>query len=183
MNVRIILTLHARFTSMRFIFLSLALMLLCLNSTFAQQSSPTPAQQPSPTPSPTATEQTQEEQFRDFLESQRKFHLMKPSLLLDEAVKKAAAQTQKTLYEVQLGWGVLGFGVLLIGLEIAVMLRLKKGWGHQSIRIVGLTLVLTSGLFLIVTGYSQDQIAPMIGLLGTIIGFLLGKTSKDTDTE
>jgi hypothetical protein len=82
--------------------------------------------------------------------------------------------------EVALGWGVLGFGFLIILLQVFVMLRLKKGWGPQSIRIVGLTLVLISGLFLIVAGYSQQQIAPMIGLLGTITGFLLGKTSKET---
>src|SRR5713226_3309219 len=84
----------------------------------------------------------------------------------------------RTTYETQLGWGILIFGFLTILLEVLVMLKLQKGWGTQSIRIVGLTLVLTSGLFLIVTGYSQDQIAPMIGLLGTITGFLLGRTTS-----
>jgi hypothetical protein len=88
----------------------------------------------------------------------------------------------RSTYETQLGWGILVFGFLVIGLQVLVMLRLKKGWGTQSIRVVGLTLVLTSGLFLIVTGYSQEQIAPMIGLLGTITGFLLGKTTSPNET-
>ena len=37
-------------------------------------------------------------------------------------------------------------------------------------------MVVTAGLYLIVAGYSDTQIAPMMGLLGTIIGYLLGKT-------
>jgi hypothetical protein len=91
--------------------------------------------------------------------------------------------TERTPYETQLGWGILIFGFLVIGLQVLLMLRLKKGWGTQSVRMAGLTLVLTSGLFLIVTGYSQQQIAPMIGLLGTITGFLLGKTSSAKEAE
>ena len=34
---------------------------------------------------------------------------------------------------------------------------------------------LIAGLFLIFAGYSQDQMAPMMGLLGTVAGYLLGK--------
>jgi hypothetical protein len=160
-------------------------MLFCLNSTFAQPSSPTPAQRPSPTPAPTVTEETQEEQFREFLQSkeakERFNYVMAPGLLLDEAVKRAAAQSQKTLYEVQLGWGVLGFGAIVLLLVVAVVWKVNKGFGPLTFRIFGLTLVITAGLFLIVTGYSQDQIAPMFALLGTIAGFIFGKASSGRD--
>jgi len=88
----------------------------------------------------------------------------------------------------QLGSGseqqvLLSIAVLLFGLFIAlaamfVMLRLQKGWGPLSTQVVGLTIVITAGLFLITAGYSQDQIAPMVGLLGSIAGYLLGRGSK-----
>jgi hypothetical protein len=62
-----------------------------------------------------------------------------------------------------------------MGLQILVMLRQNKYWDTWAIKIVGLTLVITAGLFLIVAGYSQDQVAPMMGILGTVVGYLLGK--------
>jgi hypothetical protein len=34
-------------------------------------------------------------------------------------------------------------------------------------------------VFLVIIGYSQDQIAPVIGLLDTIIGYLLGVGSRN----
>ena len=41
--------------------------------------------------------------------------------------------------------------------------------------------------FLISAGYSQDQLAAMMGLLGSIAGYLLGKegskTDRSTDTQ
>ncbi|QTA83229.1 Uncharacterized protein dnl_56240 [Desulfonema limicola] len=49
----------------------------------------------------------------------------------------------------------------------------------NSTRSVGFTLVIVSGLFLITAGYSQEQISPMIGLLGTTAGYLLGKTETE----
>lgn len=80
--------------------------------------------------------------------------------------------------QVTLSIAVLAFGLLIAGASILVMLKRERGWGPLSTQIVGLTLVITAGLFLITAGYSQDQIAPMIGLLGTIAGYLLGRGSK-----
>lgn len=78
--------------------------------------------------------------------------------------------------EIYLSLGVLVFGLIIIGLEVGVLFFQKQGWGINSTRLVGLTLVVICGVFLITAGYSERQIAPMIGLLGTIIGYLLGKT-------
>jgi hypothetical protein len=103
------------------------------------------------------------------------------------AVNESSAQqlpehSGRTSTEVYLSIGVLVFGVLLIGLQVLVILKMAKGWETHSIRMVGLTLVIVAGLFLITAGYSQDQIAPMVGLLGTIAGYLLGKTSSKDET-
>lgn len=65
---------------------------------------------------------------------------------------------------------MLGFGLILVGMEILIIFKKEQGWGANSLRIVGLTIVLTAGLFLITAGYSEAQITGMIGLLGTIAG-------------
>jgi hypothetical protein len=81
-----------------------------------------------------------------------------------------------SMIEIYLSLGILTFGLIILGLQIIVMLKFGKGWESNSIRISGITLIIIAGLFLITAGYSQDQIAPMVGLLGTIAGYLLGKT-------
>jgi hypothetical protein len=80
--------------------------------------------------------------------------------------------------ELMLSLGVLVFGLIVIGAEVAVMLKRKVGWGPAGTQIVGLTIVAVAGMFLITAGYTSDQIAPMIGLLGTIAGYLLGKSTQ-----
>jgi hypothetical protein len=85
--------------------------------------------------------------------------------------------------EIGLSLGVLVFGAIIIGLQVLVMLKRSMYWEIWSFKIMGLTLVLVSGLFLIVAGYSQDQTAPMMGLLGTVAGYLLGKEANGTPTS
>jgi len=83
----------------------------------------------------------------------------------------------RTAQENLLSIGVLAFGLLFSGILTIVAIKCKseKLFGASYLKLVGLTLVITAGLFLICAGYSQNQIAPMIGLLGTIAGYLLGK--------
>jgi len=83
--------------------------------------------------------------------------------------------TGHTAIEIALSLGVLVFGAVIISLEILVMLKRSMYWDIWSFKILGLTLVIVAGLFLIVAGYSQNQAAPMMGLLGTVAGYLLAK--------
>ena len=90
--------------------------------------------------------------------------------------------------EIAFGVSVLVFGAIIIGIEI-FLLKARPTWGASwFLKIVGLTLVLTAGLFLVVAGFSQNQTAPMMALLGTVAGYLLGKeatvlTSIDSAKE
>jgi hypothetical protein len=70
---------------------------------------------------------------------------------------------------------VLVFGLLTICIT-ARLLR-KESDSHIVLRTLGTILILTFAVFLIVAGYSDQQIAPAMGLLGTIAGYLLGKDS------
>ena len=77
-------------------------------------------------------------------------------------------------WEFKLSLIVLIFGLIIICLEI-FLIRSQQMNTESSIRIIIITLIITSTLFLITAGYSNDQIAPAVGLLGTIAGYLLGR--------
>lgn len=85
--------------------------------------------------------------------------------------------------EVQLSVGVLGFGFLVMALEVLLLSR--RSWidYNFALKLLGFTLIVTAGLFLIVAGYSQEQCAPMMALLGTALGYLLAKESKGRKAE
>lgn len=71
---------------------------------------------------------------------------------------------------------VLVFG--LVTICITAWLLRKENESHIILRTLGTILILTFAVFLIVAGYSDQQIAPAMGLLGTIAGYLLGRDSS-----
>ncbi|EKE76147.1 hypothetical protein [Gallaecimonas xiamenensis] len=67
---------------------------------------------------------------------------------------------------------ILVFGITVFGFMAHLI---KKGHdANEVLRVCALPLIITSATFLIVVGYSQQQIAPVMGLLGTVAGYLLG---------
>lgn len=78
--------------------------------------------------------------------------------------------------EIYLSLGVLAFGLVLIIFTGFVASKKKLGWDQEATRVFAVSVIVTAGLFLITAGYSDQQIAPMFGLLGTIVGYLLGKS-------
>jgi hypothetical protein len=71
---------------------------------------------------------------------------------------------------------VLVFGCFIM--LLATILLYKGITSHDVLKLFGTMIIVISAVFLVVAGYSDTQIAPVIGLLGTIAGYLLG--SKDT---
>lgn len=72
--------------------------------------------------------------------------------------------------------------VLLFGLLVLILATylIKAGKGAEPVlRIFGTILIVTVAVFLVVAGYTDIQIAPVMGLLGTIAGYLLGKETKE----
>jgi uncharacterized membrane protein len=68
----------------------------------------------------------------------------------------------------------------LIVLFLATFL-IRIGRATTSVlRVYGTIMIISSSLFLIVAGFSSQQIAPAMGLLGTLAGYLLGKDSSNT---
>lgn len=72
--------------------------------------------------------------------------------------------------------------VLVFGLFVCCIAAylVKLGKSSESVlKLFGTILVIVATLFLIVAGYSDKQIAPAMGLLGTVVGYLLGKEPKE----
>lgn len=88
---------------------------------------------------------------------------------LDQAGNSAANPVSVTLSIV-----VLSFGFLLMLAVLIFLYKSKKGFGNLTFKILGIILIATASLFLIVAGYSNDQITPVIGLLGTVAGYIFG---------
>jgi hypothetical protein len=73
--------------------------------------------------------------------------------------------------------------VLVFGLAVLVLATylIRTGKNTEAVlRIFGTILIVMVAVFLVVAGYTDTQIAPVIGLLGTIVGYLLGKETKET---
>ena len=70
--------------------------------------------------------------------------------------------------------------VLVFGLIVMVLASraLQKGIPAALVmRLFGMLTLVVMAVFLVVAGYDSQQIAPVTGLLGTLAGYLLGKSS------
>lgn len=72
---------------------------------------------------------------------------------------------------------VLIFGCIVLTLEY-MQLRTIKVTAEESLRIYAVTLIIIATLFSITAGFDAIQVAPAMGLFGTIAGYLLGKGTK-----
>jgi hypothetical protein len=73
--------------------------------------------------------------------------------------------------EFRLAIAVLVFGVVVLAAQFWVM---KRGTSAEEVlKGFALTLIIIGTLFLIVAGYSNNQIAPAVGLFGTLAGSCL----------
>lgn len=97
----------------------------------------------------------------------------------DQPANKGEHKTNRfiTDYEFILSAAVLVFAVIILVLEV-YLIRLKLIDPTTALKFILVTLIITAMLFLITAGYTVEQISPGIGLLGTIAGYLLGKSEN-----
>lgn len=72
------------------------------------------------------------------------------------------------------------FGALLIA---AILLWRHKPQGSQILHVLGVITILGVSAFLLVVGYSNEQLTPIVGLFGAIAGYLLGKDSNQAECK
>ena len=84
-----------------------------------------------------------------------------------------------TFREVFLSVLVLIFGLIILGLQQLLLRKRPDRIDPEGILVLhAVTLIVIGTLFLICSGLSERQIAPAMGLFGTIIGYILGKRSE-----
>jgi hypothetical protein len=77
-------------------------------------------------------------------------------------------------YEFWLSAEVLIFGFAVLIAEF-LLLRKAKINAEEALRVYAVSLIIIGTLFAITAGFDSNQIAPAMGLFGTIAGYLLGK--------
>lgn len=79
--------------------------------------------------------------------------------------------------EFALSAAVLVFGLILFVAEFLIIKQTSFS-PDQSTKLVALTLIIVATLFIITAGFHSEQIAPAMGLFGTVAGYLLGRTQN-----
>jgi hypothetical protein len=78
-----------------------------------------------------------------------------------------------TSQELLLSGAVLLMGAIVLTL-LFLLVRTRRVPADAILRTITVPLVVISALFMVTAGYSTSDVAPVIGLLGTIVGYLLG---------
>jgi len=73
-----------------------------------------------------------------------------------------------------LGVAVLAFS-LALAIVAAILLYKRAASSELVLKVLGLILVTSLSAFLMIVGYGNEQLTPVIGLFGAIAGYLLGQ--------
>jgi lipopolysaccharide export LptBFGC system permease protein LptF len=102
---------------------------------------------------------------------------------LDQAPAAAAVLQPWSQDLVQfLSLGVLGFSCIALLLAAALLWRAHAS-PHQVLRVFGVIAILGFSALLLVVGYNNEQLTPIVGLFGAIAGYLLGKDARSGKDE
>jgi Trk-type K+ transport system membrane component len=78
---------------------------------------------------------------------------------------------------------LVAFLLLVALFVIQNIVKSRNFTDTTATRLIVATLVIFCSLFLITAGYSSQQIAPITGLFGTMIGYMLGLSGKDSNSS
>ncbi|MDD5177061.1 MAG: hypothetical protein PHQ05_11640 [Sterolibacterium sp.] len=77
---------------------------------------------------------------------------------------------------------VLGFSCVAL-IMAAILLWRSSAPPNQVLRVFGVISILCFSALLLVVGYNNEQLTPIVGLFGAIAGYLLGKDSPKDKNE
>jgi membrane associated rhomboid family serine protease len=81
---------------------------------------------------------------------------------------------------------VAAIGLIALAMEFLLLRSVGDLKAEDALRVFAVTLIIIGTLFFITAGFNSTQIAPAMGLFGTVAGYLLGrsidrKESKESD--
>jgi hypothetical protein len=84
--------------------------------------------------------------------------------------------------ELGLSLAVLLFGVFVVIIQYRLLSQIKST-ADETLRTLTVSLIVVVSLVLVSSGYGKDQITPVLGLFGTIVGYLLGAGTKQASEK
>jgi hypothetical protein len=95
-----------------------------------------------------------------------------PAKLADDATRDHSFTTDR---EERLSFSILLFGFFVLVVQYLLLRRPPRQSAQDILQLLSINLIVTGTLFLISAGFSAQQIAPGLGLFGTIAGYVLGR--------
>lgn len=77
---------------------------------------------------------------------------------------------------------VLAFILIALILSTILLFR-KQAKASEVLKVFGILSIIGLSTLLLITGYSNEQLTPIVGLFGAISGYLLGKDSEISSHE
>jgi hypothetical protein len=96
-----------------------------------------------------------------------------------KVVSKPSNWTPELVCKLSLGIGIFA----IVSFALVTLLLWKRRSAEQILRTFGILVIIFAAVFLVIAGYSDTQITPVIGLLGTIAGYLLGRRIEPATSQ
>ena len=85
----------------------------------------------------------------------------------------------QTIREQVLSIAILSFGLVVLGVQYLLLRNDPRRPAQEILQLLSINLIITGTLFMISAGLSAQDIAPGLGLFGTIAGYVLGRRASD----
>ena len=84
-----------------------------------------------------------------------------------------------TSREMWLSMFILIFGLAIIGVQFALLRGVVDRHISEIFKLFTVSLIIIGTLLLISAGFNSEQIAPALGLFGTIAGYILARSADE----
>ena len=71
---------------------------------------------------------------------------------------------------------ILGISLVALAMEFFLLRKIPNLKAEDALRVFAVTLIIVGTLFFIAAGFDAKQVAPGMGLFGTVAGYLLGRS-------